>query len=144
MPGSRVVTVASMAHRIRAKIHFDDLQFERNYDRVAAYGQSKLANLMFAYDLQRRLVATNAETISVAAHPGISNTELMRHIPGSGLPGFNQISGLVANSPEVGALATLRAAVDPDARPVRDRLGRPAARSPGAAPRRGPRPVELG
>lgn len=115
--GSRVVTLGSIAHRILGKIDFTDLQWERRrYNRVAAYGQSKLANLMFAYELQRRLVATNAETISVAAHPGISNTELMRHIPGSGLPGFHQISGLVANSPEVGALATLRAAVDPAAR----------------------------
>ncbi|MBN9636303.1 MAG: SDR family NAD(P)-dependent oxidoreductase [Actinobacteria bacterium] len=115
--GSRVVTLGSIAHRILGKIDFTDLQWERRrYNRVAAYGQSKLANLMFAYELQRRLVATNAETISLAAHPGISNTELMRHIPGSGLPGFHQISGLVANSPEVGALATLRAAVDPDAR----------------------------
>lgn len=115
--GSRVVALGSIAHNIQGKIEFTDLQWEtRKYNRVAAYGQSKLANLMFAYELQRRLVATNAETISVAAHPGISNTELMRHIPGSNLPGFNKISGLVANSPEVGALATLRAAVDPGAR----------------------------
>ncbi|MDR3662534.1 MAG: SDR family NAD(P)-dependent oxidoreductase [Mycobacterium sp.] len=114
--GSRVVAVGSIAHRILAKIDFDDLQWEkRGYNRVAAYGQSKLANLMFAYELQRRLVATNAETISVAAHPGVSNTELMRYIPGSGLPGFSQLAGLVTNSPLVGALATLRAATDPNA-----------------------------
>src|SRR6476620_1013709 len=53
--GSRVVTVSSMGHRIRAAIHFDDLQSERSYDRTAAYGQSKLANLLFTYELQRRL-----------------------------------------------------------------------------------------
>jgi hypothetical protein len=70
-----VVAVASIAHNIRAKIDFDDLQWEsRRYDRVAAYGQSKLANLMFTYDLQRRLAAAaetkGAKTIAVAAHPG--------------------------------------------------------------------------
>lgn len=55
--GSRVVTVSSLGHRIRAAIHFDDLQWERGYDRIAAYGQSKLANLLFTYELQRRLAA---------------------------------------------------------------------------------------
>jgi NAD(P)-dependent dehydrogenase (short-subunit alcohol dehydrogenase family) len=112
---SRVVVVASGAHRIRAAIHFDDLQWERSYNRVAAYGQSKLANLMFAYDLQSRLAAKGALTIAVAAHPGVSNTELARHIPGANLPGVNQILGMLVNSPAVGALATLRAATDPRA-----------------------------
>ncbi|MET4431083.1 NAD(P)-dependent dehydrogenase (short-subunit alcohol dehydrogenase family) [Mycolicibacterium sp. 624] len=111
--GSRVVVVASMAHNIRAGIHFDDLQSKRSYNRVSAYGQSKLANLMFAYDLQRRLAAKNAQTIAVAAHPGLSNTELMRHIPGANLPGVMKAAGLVTNSPAMGALATLRAATDP-------------------------------
>ena len=55
--GSRVVTVSSVGHRIMARIHFDDLQLERSYNRVAAYGQSKLANLLFTYELQRRLQA---------------------------------------------------------------------------------------
>ena len=114
--GSRVVTVASIAHNIQAGIRFDDLQWERSYNRVAAYGQSKLANLMFTYELQRRLAATQTPTVAVAAHPGISNTELMRHIPGSGLPGFSALAGLVTNSPAVGALATLRAATDPAVR----------------------------
>ncbi len=114
--GSRVVVVASIAHTIQADIHFDDLQWERGYNRVAAYGQAKLANLMFTYELQRRLAAAGAKTIAVAAHPGISNTELMRHVPGSGLPGFSALAGLVTNSPAVGALATLRAATDPQVR----------------------------
>jgi NAD(P)-dependent dehydrogenase (short-subunit alcohol dehydrogenase family) len=113
VPGSRVVTVASMAHRNLADIHFDDLQWERKYNRVAAYGQSKLANLMFTYELQRRLAAKGAPTIAVAAHPGISNTELMRHVPGTSLPGVMKLAGLVTNSPAVGGLATLRAATDP-------------------------------
>jgi NAD(P)-dependent dehydrogenase (short-subunit alcohol dehydrogenase family) len=112
--GSRVVVVASVAHKIQAAIHFDDLQWDRSYGRVPAYGQSKLSNLMFAYDLQRRLAAKGEQTIAVAAHPGISNTELMRHIPGSGLPGFSSVAGLVTNSPAKGALATLRAATAPD------------------------------
>ena len=116
VPGSRVVTVASMAHRNMADIHFDDLNWERKYNRVAAYGQSKLANLMFTYELQRRLTAHGAPTVAVAAHPGISNTELMRHIPGTGLPGVMTLAGLITNSPRVGALATLRAATDPEVR----------------------------
>ena len=112
--GSRVVVVASIAHNIRAKIDFDDLQWEkRKYDRVASYGQSKLANLMFAYDLQRRLAAAKAKTIAVAAHPGVAATELVRHIPGASLPGVDWISGKLLNSAELGALATLRAATDP-------------------------------
>ncbi|MGV0836712.1 SDR family NAD(P)-dependent oxidoreductase [Mycolicibacterium thermoresistibile] len=114
--GSRIVTVASMAHRNMADIHFDDLQWERGYNRVAAYGQSKLANLMFTYELQRRLSAKNAPTIAVAAHPGVSNTELMRHIPAARIPGVMRLAGLVTNSPPVGALATLRAATDPEVR----------------------------
>ena len=112
--GSRVVVVSSIAHNIRARIDFDDLQWERRrYDRVAAYGQSKLANLMFAYDLQRRLAAANAPTIAVAAHPGVAATELTRHVPGAGLPGVNWLFGRVLNSAEMGALPTLRAATDP-------------------------------
>jgi len=116
--GSRVVVVASLAHQIKAKIDFDDLQWERrSYDRVASYGQSKLANLMFTYDLQRRLAAAakteGAKTIAVAAHPGVAATELMRHLPGSNLPGVDWISSRVLNSAEMGALPTLQAATDP-------------------------------
>ena len=114
--GSRVVVVASIAHNIRARIDFDDLQWEkRRYDRVASYGQSKLANLMFAYDLQRRLAAAKAKTIAVAAHPGVAATELARHLPGANLPGVNWLSGRLLNTAEMGALPTLRAATDPAA-----------------------------
>ena len=76
--GSRVVTVSSFGHRILARIHFDDLQLERKYNRVEAYGQSKLANLLFTYELQRRLKLKGAPTIAAAAHPGFADTELMR------------------------------------------------------------------
>src|SRR6266478_7328874 len=70
VPGSRVVTVSSQAHRIRARINFGDLQSQRSYRRVAAYSQSKLANLMFTYELARRLSGAATTTIAVAAHPG--------------------------------------------------------------------------
>ncbi len=112
--GSRVVSVASIAHNIRARIDFEDLQWQRRrYERVAAYGQSKLANLMFAYDLQRRLAAAGAKTISVAAHPGVAATELQRHVPGAQLPGVSWLSGRLLNTAAMGALPTLRAATDP-------------------------------
>ena len=68
VPGSRVVTVSSVGHRFARGIRFDDLQWEQDYSRVGAYGQAKLANLMFTYELQRRLQGTN--TIAAAAHPG--------------------------------------------------------------------------
>ncbi|VBA34097.1 SDR family NAD(P)-dependent oxidoreductase [Mycobacterium attenuatum] len=112
--GSRVVTVSSLGHRIRAAIHFDDLQWERGYDRVAAYGQSKLANLLFTYELQRRLAADpDAATIAVAAHPGGSNTELARHLPRMVRPLSNLLAPVLFQSAEMGALPTLRAATDP-------------------------------
>jgi NAD(P)-dependent dehydrogenase (short-subunit alcohol dehydrogenase family) len=64
VPGSRIVTVSSVGHRIRAAIHFDDLQWERSYSRVGAYGQSKLANLMFTYELQRRLMGSSRSLVA--------------------------------------------------------------------------------
>jgi NAD(P)-dependent dehydrogenase (short-subunit alcohol dehydrogenase family) len=120
VPGSRVVTVSSTGHRIRAAIHFDDLQWERSYNRVAAYGQSKLANLLFTYELQRRLgtwASKNSEKqppIAVAAHPGASNTELARHVPAIFNPAVALVLHLRGQSAEMGALPTLRAATDPD------------------------------
>ncbi|MBS4102803.1 SDR family NAD(P)-dependent oxidoreductase [Tsukamurella paurometabola] len=116
VPGSRVVTVASIAHRIRAAIHFDDLQWERSYDRVAAYGQSKLANLLFHYELQRRLEARGAErgTVALAAHPGIADTELVRNLPAL-LQKAQAVAPLFSHDAEHGALPQLRAATDPGA-----------------------------
>jgi NAD(P)-dependent dehydrogenase (short-subunit alcohol dehydrogenase family) len=109
--GSRVVTVSSMGHRIRAAIHFDDLQWERRYSRVGAYGQSKLANLLFTYELQRRL-APHGTTIAVAAHPGGSNTELMRNLPRLVAAVSSLVEPLMQDA-DLGALPTLRAATDP-------------------------------
>jgi NAD(P)-dependent dehydrogenase (short-subunit alcohol dehydrogenase family) len=112
VPGSRVVTVSSNGHRIRARIHFDDLQWEQSYDRTAAYGQSKLANLMFTYELQRRL-AVRGTTIAVAAHPGFANTKLVRNSPAALRLLAPVIAPLIAQTPAMGALPTLRAATDP-------------------------------
>lgn len=110
---SRVVTVSSLGHRLRAAIHFDDLQWEHGYDRIAAYGQSKLANLLFTYELQRRLAAKpDAKTIAVAAHPGGSNTELARNLPGVFRPVKAVLGPVLFQSPAMGALPTLRAATD--------------------------------
>lgn len=113
VPGSRVVTVSSQGHRIHAAIHFDDLQWERRYNRVAAYGQAKLANLLFTYELQRRLGEAGKSTIAVAAHPGGSNTELTRNLPRLIRPVATVLGPLLFQSPEMGALPTLRAATDP-------------------------------
>ncbi|WP_193044541.1 SDR family NAD(P)-dependent oxidoreductase [Mycolicibacterium baixiangningiae] len=111
--GSRVVTISSGAHRM-GRINFDDLQSERSYNRVTAYGQSKLANLLFTYELNRRLSAKGAPTIAVAAHPGGSDTELTRNLwPALRLP-IQLAWGLLAQSAEMGALPTLRAATDPE------------------------------
>ena len=109
--GSRVVTVSSIGHRIRAGIHFDDLQWERSYSRVGAYGQSKLANLLFTYELQRRL-ARHGTTIAVAAHPGGSRTELTRNLPAP-LARVTPLIEPLFQGADMGALPTLRAATDP-------------------------------
>src|SRR5437868_10446181 len=109
VPGSRVVTVSSLAHRIGARINFDDLQSQRSYSRVAAYSQSKLANLMFTYELQRRLSGAGT-TIAVAAHPGLASTELTRHTPAIAAFFYAR---LISQKAAVGALPVLRAATDP-------------------------------
>ena len=110
VPGSRVVTVSSIAHRIQARINFGDLQSQRSYSRVGAYAQSKLANLMFTYELARRLShAATTTTIAVAAHPGLASTELTRNSPA--IAAFSY--ALVSQKPAMGALPTLRAATDP-------------------------------
>jgi NAD(P)-dependent dehydrogenase (short-subunit alcohol dehydrogenase family) len=111
--GARIVTVSSVGHRIFSKIDFDDLQAEKRYNRVSAYGRSKLANLLFTYELQRRLEAADTTTAALAAHPGGSATELGRHIPGGRLA--EPLLGVFAQSAAMGALPTLRAATDPDA-----------------------------
>jgi NAD(P)-dependent dehydrogenase (short-subunit alcohol dehydrogenase family) len=108
----RVVTVASSAHWL-GKINFDDLNWERrHYRRWAAYGQSKLANLLFTLELQRRLTAAGSDVLSTAAHPGYAATNLQSH-SSSGF--WNLAMGKVGNplfgqSESAGALPTLYAA----------------------------------
>ncbi|MEV4417765.1 SDR family NAD(P)-dependent oxidoreductase [Catellatospora sp. NPDC049609] len=113
--GSRVVTVSSIGHR-SGRIDFDDLQSERGYGRHRAYAQSKLANLMFTYELQRRLDVVGAPTAAVAAHPGGAATELTRNSPPLIRRLFPVVGPLISQSAERGALPTLRAATDPDVR----------------------------
>jgi NAD(P)-dependent dehydrogenase (short-subunit alcohol dehydrogenase family) len=108
--GSRIVTVSSQGHRFVRGIHFDDLQADRSYRRVGAYGQAKLANLLFTYELQRRLTGTN--TIAVAAHPGGSKTELTRNLPPL-VAAATRLAEPLFQSADMGALPTLRAATDP-------------------------------
>ncbi len=118
-PDSRVVTISSGAHRM-GRIDFDDLNWERGYGRWRAYGRSKLANLLFTHELQRRLERFGAKTIAVAAHPGVSATNLGRRPPGA--PGawldrvLRPISAQLTQSAAMGSLPTLRAATDPDVR----------------------------
>jgi NAD(P)-dependent dehydrogenase (short-subunit alcohol dehydrogenase family) len=108
--GSRVVTVSSLMHRIGARMNFDDLNFERDYRPDRPYAQAKLANLMFTFALQRRFAAAGARTIAAAAHPGWASTGL-----GHTSWRLRAIVPL-GQAPAVGALPTLRAALDPTAR----------------------------
>jgi NAD(P)-dependent dehydrogenase (short-subunit alcohol dehydrogenase family) len=115
-PGARIVTVSSISHG-RGVMAFDDLQSGRGYDASAAYAQSKLANLLFSYELARRLQAAGSPAIAVAAHPGIARSELWRTcrlweraLINSRLPSW------IVQSTQRGALPTLRAATDPSAR----------------------------
>jgi NAD(P)-dependent dehydrogenase (short-subunit alcohol dehydrogenase family) len=105
--GSRVVTISSTAH-LMGSINFDDLNGEKSYFKWGAYGQSKLANLLFAYELQRRLAAAGSTTISVAAHPGYTATNLQS---GTFFKFLNPIFG---QGQAMGALPTLYAATSPE------------------------------
>jgi len=107
-PHARIVTLSSMAHRF-GRIDFDNLNSEKGYRSNAAYGQSKLANLLFTYELQRRLQAGGNDTIAVAAHPGWTATNLQQN---SGV--FRFLNRFFAQTPDMGALPTLRAATAPD------------------------------
>jgi NAD(P)-dependent dehydrogenase (short-subunit alcohol dehydrogenase family) len=113
-PAPRVVTLSSGAHRI-GRINFSNLQGERRYVAWLAYGQSKLANLMFALELQRRATAAGTDLKSMAAHPGYAATNLQFAAPR--LPDrmlMSVTNRLIAQSAEMGALPTLYAATAPD------------------------------
>ncbi|UJA20360.1 SDR family NAD(P)-dependent oxidoreductase [Thermoleophilia bacterium SCSIO 60948] len=111
--GDRVVTLSSAAHKI-GKIRLDDPNWEGSYQRWPAYGQSKLANLMFAKELQRRLVAAGSPLRSMAAHPGYAATNLQSRTESiqDRLMGIGNL--IFAQSARMGALPTLYAAVAPD------------------------------
>lgn len=109
--GSRVVVLSSMAAN-QGKMSFDDLQFEkRGYSPWSAYGQSKLANQLFARELQRRLQAGGSSVVVTTAHPGWTATDLQRT---SSFASF--LNPILAMKPPQGALPTLRAATDLEAR----------------------------
>jgi NAD(P)-dependent dehydrogenase (short-subunit alcohol dehydrogenase family) len=110
-PAARVVTVSSTAHKI-GRINFDDLHSERSYRRWPRYGQSKLANLLFALELDRRLRAVDSELLSVAAHPGYAATNLQFAATPSRIEriGSEILNRVIAQDADHGALPTLYAA----------------------------------
>ncbi len=112
---ARVVNLSSIAART-GQIHFDDMQFAQNYVPMAAYGQSKIACLMFALELQRRSVAAGWGVTSLAAHPGVSRTDLLHNAPGRmSLMGLSRTYLWFLFQPVAqGALPTLYAATAPD------------------------------
>jgi NAD(P)-dependent dehydrogenase (short-subunit alcohol dehydrogenase family) len=109
-PQARVVTVSSGGHRF-GEIDFDNLNAEKRYDRTRAYAQSKLANLLFTYELQRRFEGAGVDAIAVAAHPGWTATNLQAH-----WRVVRFLNPFLAQKPEMGALPTLYAGTAPDVR----------------------------
>ncbi len=105
-PGSRIVTVSSIAH-FKGIICFDDINSKSLYIRKEAYRQSKLANLLFAYELDRRLKEKGSSTLSIAVHPGISSTKIVK------LPNIiDKLKDLVLMNPVKGAMPTMMGATD--------------------------------
>ena len=110
----RIVTVASIAHKT-GKLHFDDLQATRSYSPMASYQQSKLADLMFAFELERRLRVSKLGAISLAVHPGVANTNLFQTGKYSAIEKTmrsvaSHVIGALLNDEPQGALPTLYAA----------------------------------
>jgi|HubBroStandDraft_2_1064218.scaffolds.fasta_scaffold39850_2 NAD(P)-dependent dehydrogenase (short-subunit alcohol dehydrogenase family) len=118
-PGARVVTVSSVAH-LQGVIDFDDLQAERQYDRERAYAQSKLANLLFTYELDRRLRAAGVPVTALACHPGVVYTDLFANESRAQQfllsSAMRIINFWAVQNVRMGALPELRAATDPSAR----------------------------
>jgi NAD(P)-dependent dehydrogenase (short-subunit alcohol dehydrogenase family) len=114
-PGARIVTVSSSLHT-SGDIHFEDLQWGKKYERWGAYAQSKLANLLFAYELQRRFNAMGANILSVGCHPGFAATNLQTAGPQMEGSMFRTwmmkaLNALFAQGQDMGALPTLFAAI---------------------------------
>jgi NAD(P)-dependent dehydrogenase (short-subunit alcohol dehydrogenase family) len=112
--GARIVNVSSVAH-MRGSIDFDDLAYTRSYKSGQAYANSKLANLLFTFELNRRLAAAGHTSTALAAHPGLSRTELYRHESVVVHVVTLVINPFLFQNAAVGALPTLRAATDPAA-----------------------------
>ncbi|MBT1704069.1 SDR family NAD(P)-dependent oxidoreductase [Fulvivirgaceae bacterium PWU20] len=111
---ARVVTLSSGAAIRASGIDFNNLRLEKSYDAWREYAVSKLADILFTYALDRKLKAANFNMISAAAHPGVTRTDLQRHIPAEELKGlFAQFDEVM--EPWQGALPTLFAATDPNA-----------------------------
>ncbi len=107
-PHARVVTVSSWGHTVGV-IDFDNLNAGKRYDSARAYAQSKLANLLFTYELQRRFEYARVDAIAVAAHPGWTATNLAVH-----WPMVQALTPFIGQKPEMGALPTLYAATAPE------------------------------
>jgi NAD(P)-dependent dehydrogenase (short-subunit alcohol dehydrogenase family) len=115
----RIVILASIAHK-RGAIHFDDLRAERSYSPMGSYQQSKLADLMLALELDRRLKAKGSPILAIAAHPGVANTNLFHSgdfspLERAGRRFMGSLFDLFLNSQDDGALPTIYAAVAPGA-----------------------------
>jgi NAD(P)-dependent dehydrogenase (short-subunit alcohol dehydrogenase family) len=118
-PKSRVVNVSSMAHK-QGKMDFSNLLFEKGngYSPIKAYGRSKLANLLFTYELQRYFETNKINSISVAAHPGVSQTNLARHLEDKlFFKILYPIFKIMTQDAAAGALPQIRASVDPHVKP---------------------------
>ncbi len=112
-PGSRVVVTASLAHQ-SGKIAWDDLNAEQSYSRTQRYSDSKLANMLFFFELDRRLRAAGSPVTALGCHPGVAATELMRHSGPFRI--FTPLFGILMNSAAMGAWPGLQAATDPNAK----------------------------
>lgn len=108
--GSCMVAASSFAHKL-GTINFDDINWKESYKRIRAYAQSKLANLLFTYELQRKLSAIGSKTIAVAVHPGWTRTNLQRHAIY-----FKILNPILGQNVKMGALPTLYAATSRDVR----------------------------
>lgn len=113
-PKARIVNISSAAHK-QGKMDFDNLLFEnaKDYSPLKSYGRSKLSNLLFTYELQRRIAANGIDAISVAAHPGVAQTNLARHLEGKWW--FNLLTPIfkmISQDQASGALPGIRASVD--------------------------------
>lgn len=105
--GSRIISLSSIAHKY-GSIRFDDIHFAKGYNRMKAYSQSKLACLIFAFELDRRLRRAGARPVSAAAHPGVASTHLGRNMT----PVLRYFFPRIGQPAREGALPVLRAALD--------------------------------